>query len=69
MPVTRDLSPAKRQAILVWLKNPLPGKVAPRATRTVSAQAAPDLPAPTGRVLPPGGKAAAAARRLILQKH
>ena len=68
MPVTRDLSPAKRQAILAWLKNPLPGAVAPRAMR-VSAQAAPDRPAPTVRVLPPGGKAAAAARRLILQKH
>jgi hypothetical protein len=63
MPVTRDLSPAKRQAILAWLQNPLPGAVAPRATRV-----APARPAPTGPV-PQGGKAAAAARRLILQKH
>jgi len=65
MPVTRDLSPAKRQAILAWLQNPLPGTVALRAARAVPA----DRPAPTGPVLPPGGKAAAAARRLILQKH
>jgi hypothetical protein len=64
MPVTRDLSPAKRQAILAWLKNPLPGTVALRATRAAAAR-----PAPTGPMPPPGGKAAAAARRLILQKH
>jgi hypothetical protein len=64
MPVTRDLSPAKRQAILAWLNNPLPGPVALRATRAAAAR-----PAPTGPVPPPGGKAAAAARRLILQKH
>jgi hypothetical protein len=64
MPVTRDLSPAKRQAILAWLQNPLPGPVALRATRVAAAGAA-----PSGPVLPPGGKAAAAARRLILQKH
>jgi hypothetical protein len=65
MPVTRDLSPAKRQAILAWLKDPLPGPVALRATRAAPAARA----APSGPVLPPGGKAAAAARRLILQKH
>jgi hypothetical protein len=64
MPVTRDLSPARRQAILAWLQNPLPGPVALRAARAVAARAA-----PSGPTLPPGGKAAAAARRLILQKH
>jgi hypothetical protein len=64
MPVTRDLSPAKRQAILAWLQNPLPGPVALRAARVAAVRAA-----PSGPVLPPGGKAAAAARRLILQKH
>jgi hypothetical protein len=65
MPVTRDLSPAKRQAILAWLQNPLPGAVALRAARAARAAQS----APTGPVLPPGGKAAAAARRLILQKQ
>jgi hypothetical protein len=64
MPVTRDLSPAKRQAILAWLQNPLPGPVALRAARAEAARAA-----PRGPTLPPGGKAAAAARRLILQQH
>ena len=63
MPVTRDLSPAKRQALLAWLQNPLPGTVAPLAAR-----AAPARLAPTGAA-PRGGKAAAAARRLILQQH
>ncbi|MBX3655179.1 MAG: hypothetical protein KF686_13415 [Ramlibacter sp.] len=69
MPVTRDLSPAKRAAILSWLKNPLPGspplaRPAPAATAPGNAARAPATPAaPSAR----GGKAAAAARRLILQ--
>jgi hypothetical protein len=63
MPVTRDLSPAKRQAILAWLQNPLPGTVAPRSKRVAPAPPASTAPAPKG------GKAAAAARRLILQQH
>jgi len=64
MPVTRDLSPAKRDAILAWLKHPLRG-VAPVASKTVRAKAA----APAAPAVAPlrGGKAAAAARRLILQ--
>jgi hypothetical protein len=67
MPVTRDLSPAKRNAILAWLKNPLPGEVRARANTA-------DIPEPavgnlTGLALPKGGKAAAAARRLILRKQ
>ena len=45
-PVTRDLSPAKRQAILAWLKNPLPGTVALRATRAAAARPAPTGPMP-----------------------
>ena len=67
MPVTRDLSPAKRNAILSWLKNPLPGEVPARANTA-------DIPEPavgnlTGLAMPKGGKAAAAARRLILRKQ
>ena len=66
MPVTRDLSPAKRAAILAWLQNPLPGPVTAPSQRpeVESLKAA----APAGAAAPPkGGKAAAAARRLILQ--
>lgn len=64
MPVTRDLSPAKRAAILTWLSNPLPG------TPSVQAAAPRTAPAPTGAPSPAagkGGKAMAAARRLVLQ--
>jgi hypothetical protein len=67
MPVTRDLSPAKRAAILAWLKNPAAGPVAAPTPRAVVAPAV----APEAAAAPPaalqGGKAAAAARRLILQ--
>jgi hypothetical protein len=63
MPVTRDLSPAKRGAILAWLQNPLPGE-AP-APRALAEARAPE--APTGARASRGGKAAAAARRLVLQ--
>jgi len=66
MPVTRDLSPAKRAAILAWLQNPLPGPVTPpsQSAEVESLMVA----APAGGAAPPkGGKAAAAARRLILQ--
>ncbi len=66
MPVTRDLSPAKRKMILAWLQDPLPGAV-PVPSRTDGAE--PPVPPPGAG--PPaaakGGKAAAAARRLILQ--
>ncbi|MBX3588722.1 MAG: hypothetical protein KF796_18985 [Ramlibacter sp.] len=74
MPVTRDLSPAKRKAILSWLKNPLPGT--PPAPRAAAAGPAPVATAPmatAGDTTPAagaafkGGKASAAARRLILQ--
>ena len=64
MPVTRDLSPAKRQAILTWLKKPLPGALAaPKAARPALATL---LKAPP-EVVSRGGKSAAAARRLVLQ--
>lgn len=66
MPVTRDLSPARRNAIVTWLKNPLPGPAPATAARTLSAEVAPRSPA-AGAAPPKGGKAAAAARRLVLQ--
>lgn len=65
MPVTRDLSPAKRAAILAWLQDPLPGEVPQPAPRAFAAAEAPQ--APPGAVAPRGGKAAAASRRLVLQ--
>lgn len=71
MPVTRDLSPAKRQAILQWLQNGMPlgtppAKAAVARTPTPSpAPPATAVPVPAQR----GGKAMAAARRQILQTH
>ncbi|RMQ49805.1 hypothetical protein ALQ04_01311 [Pseudomonas cichorii] len=69
MPVTRDLSPAKRQAILAWLKNPLPGtRTEPEAahlTRETTSSTPPEEAAPVNAAR--GGKAAAVARRLINQ--
>jgi hypothetical protein len=63
MPVTRDLSPAKRHAILTWLKNPLAGPVpAPEAAPLAAIP-----PKAPGAAVTRGGKAAAAARRLVLQ--
>lgn len=69
MPVTRDLSPAKRDAILSWLKKPIRGTVrkaktaeeAPEAGRTVDPAAA--------VLAAKGGKAAAAARRVVVQRQ
>ncbi len=64
MPVTRDLSPAKRAAIQSFLANPQYGTGAPAPV--VRAQAA----APASDAIRPaaqGGKAAASARRLILR--
>jgi hypothetical protein len=65
MPVTRDLSPAKRAAILEWLSDPLPGPVREAAMPAPRAEApqAPDLMTAALK----GGKSAAAARRLVLQ--
>jgi hypothetical protein len=67
MPVTRDLSPAKRAAILSWLKNPQLGT--PPAVTTAPKAAVAVLAADATVQPPKGGKAAAAARRLILQKR
>lgn len=63
MPVTRDLSPAKRSAILTWLKNPLPGSPPVKAPVTSLAAAAEAAPKSLPAHLSGGGKSAAMARR------
>jgi hypothetical protein len=77
MPVTRDLSPAKRQAILTWLAQAVPPlgtpppETAPTKTATVYAQDATHAPAAAApsavpaAPTPPRGKASAVARRLV----
>jgi hypothetical protein len=75
MPVTRDLSPAKRSAILAFLENPVRTEQARPEAPAHRAEA----PAPTAEaaaferraaaLASKGGKAAAAARRLFLQKR
>jgi hypothetical protein len=65
MPVTRDLSPAKRKAILAWLADPAHPKGRPlamAAVRTKPRRAA-------ARPPQQGGKSAAMARRLALQSR
>ncbi|NHZ41629.1 hypothetical protein [Massilia aquatica] len=64
MPVTRDLSPAKRNAILSWLDNPLSGNGAAPARR-LRANTAPSPEADAMKAR--GGKAYAASRRLCLR--
>ena len=66
MPVTRDLSPAKRAAILAWLDNPLPGPT-PVSVRPAAEVAAVRVPDAVAAAANRGGKAAAAARRLVLR--
>ncbi len=62
MPVTRDLSPAKRAAILQWLNNPLEGT--PPA-QPIALEATPSEPTPeVVAAAQQGGKTAAMARRL-----
>lgn len=67
MPVTRDLSPAKRRAILAWLANPLEG-TAPSSTTQPAVSAPPPwdtgLAAQPGHSLVRGGKAAALSRMI-----
>ena len=71
MPVTRDLSPAKRAAIMAFLADPSEGDgVRPPAARPA---AAPDVApgrrdAAAAAKFAQGGKTAAAARRLVLQQ-
>jgi len=76
MPVTRDLSDAKRAAILRWLREPGPdGK--PRKGTAPPPAAAAVAPAAARAIAPPvseeepirGGKALAASRRLMLRKR
>lgn len=66
MPVTRDLSPAKRAAILSWLSQSPPPLGSPPNSST---------PPPAKRKEPrpksvtmQGGKAAAVARRVVVQR-
>jgi hypothetical protein len=66
MPATRDLSPAKRNAILSWLANPAHPKGQPSPVVAAARPPAP-APRPVSKTILQGGKAAAAARRLALQ--
>jgi hypothetical protein len=78
MPVTRDLSAAKRAAILRWLTEtgedgkPRQGTAAQAAARVaeVPRPELPSLPPGARTIAPPsqGGKASAASRRLISQR-
>lgn len=61
MPVTRDLSPAKRAAILVFLNDPQQGVPPPAATAPAGAAAAAELDPAAGLSML-GGKTAAMAR-------
>ncbi len=65
MPVTRDMSPAKRQAILAWLDAPLEG---PPILRRQPAQSE-ALSPPADDKVNQGGKATAISRRLIVQQR
>lgn len=65
MPVTRDLSPAKRHAILQWLDNPIRGAITPVKARATAQATATTLDASVTTAMLKGGKAAAAARRLL----
>jgi hypothetical protein len=64
MPVTRDLSPAKQNAILSFLANPQMG--VPKAAAEAVAAVAPAAPATSAKARM-GGKSQAAARRLVMQ--
>jgi hypothetical protein len=66
MPATRDLSPAKRNAILSWLANPAYPKGQPSPVVAAARSPAP-APGPVSKNILQGGKSAAAARRLVLQ--
>lgn len=65
MPVTRDLSPAKRAAILTWLKNPLEGNAPPPPPLTFASAGELEPQDPVAAATASkGGKTAAMARRL-----
>jgi hypothetical protein len=64
MPVTRDLSPAKRQAILFFLANPLPAtQVKSAPPREENAEEPSPAASKAARM---GGKASAASRRIVV---
>lgn len=65
MPVTRDLSPAKRRAILSWLADPAHPKGQPVLLAAAARPGA--RPRAVAAATLQGGKSAAAARRLALQ--
>lgn len=67
MPATRDLSPAKRRAILAWLADPAHPKGQPTAVAAATAPPADARVRALSAVTLRGGKSAAAARRLVLQ--
>jgi len=73
MPVTRDLSDAKRKTILRWLAEPGPdgkprkGTPQPQADVAATAVARPAAAPPA--IATRGGKAAAASRRLALRNR
>jgi hypothetical protein len=74
MPVTRDLSDAKRKAILRWLTTPgpdgKPRKGTPQPAAAAAAVAAQPRAAAEAEALPPrGGKSEAASRRLMLRNR
>lgn len=69
MPVTRDLSPAKRQAILQWLQQPSPPQGTPPPAAKARQMAKKTAAAPPSAVMPRGGKTAALARRVVLQSR
>ncbi|CAN5820343.1 hypothetical protein BH11VER1_BH11VER1_35000 [soil metagenome] len=66
MPVTRDLSPAKRAAILQWLQNPLEGAAPAQKLAAVGE----DLPVSPefAQMASKGGKMAAMSRRIRLSQ-
>ena len=71
MPVTRDLSPSKRAAILQWLEHtgpdgkPLLGTPSPAAVAKAASKAA-ETGSPSAAMK--GGKGAAMARRMVLKR-
>lgn len=68
MPVTRDLSPAKRQAILAFLANPQLAAQKPVArAAAVRAEEPPGPSEEKALAARKGGKSAAAARRLVVR--
>jgi hypothetical protein len=74
MPVTRDLSAAKRAAILSWLKSPGPDGKPLKGTARPAPKQAPGVAAgapevPLAEIPERGGKAAAVSRRLFLQRR